>query len=230
MNILGIIPARKNSKGVINKNIKIINGHPLIYYTIKDAKKSGLLTDLIISSDSREIKRIAKKNEINNFSLRPAKLATDNSTIDKTIRYELLRMEKIKKKKYDLIVLLQPTSPLRKNKIIDKAIKIFLKKIKNYTSLISLSSIDEPNPYKAFIYKNDKLTKLIKYKTDTDTTRRQDFPKVYIPNGIIYIFKRSLILNSKKILGNNIFGYKVEGEYINIDSHRDILISKMLIK
>ena len=98
MNILGIIPARKNSKGVINKNIKIINGHPLIYYTIKDAKKSGLLTDLIISSDSREIKRIAKKNEINNFSLRPAKLATDNSTIDKTIRYELLRMEKIKKK------------------------------------------------------------------------------------------------------------------------------------
>ena len=74
------------------------------------------------------------------------------------------------------------------------------------------------------------MTKLIKYKTDTDTTRRQDFPKVYIPNGIIYIFKRSLILNSKKILGNNIFGYKVGGEYINIDSHRDILISKMLIK
>ena len=94
MNILGIIPARKNSKGVINKNIKIINGHPLIYYTIKDAKKSSLLTDLIISSDSSKIKRIAKKNKINNFNLRPAKLATDNSTIDKTIRYELLRMEK----------------------------------------------------------------------------------------------------------------------------------------
>ena len=98
MNILGIIPARKNSKGVLNKNIKIINGKPLIYYTIKKAKKSKLITDLVVSSDSNIIKKISKKYKVDNFSLRPSKLTSDKSTIDKTIKYELRKMEKLKKK------------------------------------------------------------------------------------------------------------------------------------
>tara|TARA_B100001093_G_scaffold520257_1_gene614012 strand:+ start:1838 stop:2530 length:693 start_codon:yes stop_codon:yes gene_type:complete len=230
MNILGIIPARKNSKGVLNKNIKIINGNPLIFYTIEKAKKSKLITDLVVSSDSNLIKKISKKSKIKNFSLRPSKLATDKSTIDKTIKYELNRMEKIKKRKYELIVLLQPTSPLRKGEIIDNSINLFIKKYKKYSSLISISKIEEPNPFKALIFKKRKLKKLINYNTNTDTSRRQDYPKTFIPNGIIYIFKRKLIKDSKKILGNNILGYEVKDEYINIDTNRDLLISKILLK
>jgi len=230
MNILGIIPARKNSKGVLNKNIKIINGKPLIYYTIEKAKKSKLITDLVVSSDSNIIKKISKKYKVANFSLRPSRLTSDKSTIDKTIKYELRNMEKLKRRNYDLIVLLQPTSPLRKEKIIDNSIKLFLKKHKKYSSLISISKIEEPNPFKAYILKKKKLNKLINYKTNTDTSRRQDYPKVFIPNGIIYIFKRKLILKSKRILGNKIFGYEIKDEYINIDSNKDILISKLLLK
>ena len=99
MNILGIIPARKNSKGVVNKNIKLIRGKPLIYYTIREAKKSKIITDLIISSDSKIVEKISNKYKLNDFKIRPSRLATDTSTIDKTIKYELKRMEKLKKKK-----------------------------------------------------------------------------------------------------------------------------------
>ena len=98
MNVLGIIPARKDSKGVINKNIKLIRGKPLIYYTIREAKKSKKITDLMISSDSKVIEKISKKYKLNNFKIKTSKLATDTSTIKKTIKYEIKRMEKLKKK------------------------------------------------------------------------------------------------------------------------------------
>lgn len=230
MNVLGIIPARKNSKGVINKNIKLIRGKPLIYYTIREAKKSKKITDLMISSDSKVIEKISKKYKLNNFKIRPSKLATDTSTIDKTIKYELKRMEKLKKKKYDLVILLQPTSPIRKKNIIDDSLKYFLNAGKKYDSLISVSKFEEPNPFKVFTLKKKKLIKLINYKTKSDTMRRQDYPDVFIPNGMIYIFKRSFILKSKKILGKNILGYNVIHEYLNIDTNRDFLIGEKIIR
>lgn len=230
MNILCIIPARKNSKGIVNKNIKLIHNRPLIFYTISEAKKSKIINDLVVSSDSLNIKKISKKYNIKNFSLRPKYLASDKSTIDKTLRYELQRIEKIKKKKYEIIVLLQPTSPLRKNRIIDKSINFFLKNYKKFDSLITISKFEEPNPFKTFIIQNKKLKKLINYRTKSDTPSRQEFPEVYIPNGMVYIFKRNNVLKKEKILGKNIYGYKTSSNFVNIDNKKDLILAKKLLK
>ena len=230
MNILCIIPARKNSKGIVNKNIKLIHNKPLIFYTISEAKKSKIINDIVISSDSLNIKRISKKYNIKNFSLRPKHLASDKSTIDKTLKYELQRIEKIKKKKYEIIVLLQPTSPLRKGRIIDKSINFFLKNYKQYDSLITISKFEEPNPFKTFIIQNKKLKKLINHRTKSDTPPRQEFPEVYIPNGMIYIFKRINVLKKEKILGKNIYGYKTTSNFVNIDNKKDLILAKKFLK
>jgi len=230
MNILCIIPARKNSKGIVNKNIKLINNKPLIFYTISKAKKSKLIDEIVVSSDSSKIRKLSQKYKINNFSLRPNYLATDKSTINKTLKYELRRIEKIKNKKFEIVILLQPTSPLRDNKIIDRSIRLFLKKINRFDSLMTISKFDEPSPFKTFIFKKRNLKKLINFKTKNDTTPRQYFPDVYIPNGIVYIFKRINILKKENILGNKIFGYKINSDYINIDNEKDLILAKKLIK
>jgi len=229
MNILAIIPARKNSKGIVNKNIKLIKKKPLISYTIDSALKSNLIQDIVVSSDSKKVKTIALNSGIKNFTLRPFSLATDKSPVEKTIIYELKKMEKKKNKIYDLIVLLQPTSPIREKNVIDNAVLYFKKNIKNFDSLISITKLEEPNPYKVYTIKNKLIKKLINYKTATDTPRRQDYPDVFIPNGMIYIYKRDNIMKNKKILGNKILGYKTNTPYINIDKYEDLIIAEKLL-
>jgi len=112
--ILGIIPARGNSKGIKNKNLKLINGKPLIYYTINRAKKSKLISDLIGSTDSKKIEKYFINFGVKVPFNRPNKLAGDRSNIIDTLIYSVEKMELIKNIKYDYVCLLQPTSPLRK--------------------------------------------------------------------------------------------------------------------
>ena len=146
MNILGIIPARSKSKGIKNKNIKIINGKELIYYTIKRAKQSKLISQLISSTDNQKYAKIFNKYGIWTPCLRPKYLASDESNIIDTLIYKTKLVEKIKNLKFDYIVLLQPTSPNRKKGEIDKN----LKKIINlkYDSLISLCPLKNTHPEK----------------------------------------------------------------------------------
>ena len=153
MNVLGIIPARSGSKGIPNKNIKIINDKPLIYYTIKRAKNSKLITDLIASSESKKYKKIFEKFKVQTI-LRPKNLSTDNSKIVDVIIYTLKLVEKLNKKNYNFICLLQPTSPLRKKNEIDSSIRK-IKKLKANT--LSIYKIEEPHPYKLFYLKNKKI-------------------------------------------------------------------------
>ena len=121
--IIGIIPARKNSKRIKNKNIKLLNGKPLIEYTIIEAKKSKLLDQIIVSTDSPIIKKISGMNGINVSKLRSKKLSSENVKMLSVLKNALIVNNLRKKAK--TIVLLQPTSPLRKVEHIDKAIKIF---------------------------------------------------------------------------------------------------------
>ena len=116
-NILAIIPARGNSKVIIKKNIVKILGKPLIYYTIKEAKKSKFITDLVLSTDSKEIKKIAEKFGATVPFLRPRNLSTDFIPSLPVIKHATNFMEKAKGLKYDYILMLQPTSPLRKCKV-----------------------------------------------------------------------------------------------------------------
>ena len=124
--ILAVIPARKGSKRILNKNMRLLNKKPLIYYTIMAAIKSKLITDTVVSTDCHKIFKFAKKfKKINTPFLRPSNLASDDVETYPVIKHATIQMEKIKNIQYDLIILLQPTCPLRTSDHIDCSIKIF---------------------------------------------------------------------------------------------------------
>ena len=136
MNVLGIIPARGGSKGVPQKNIKLLNSKPLIFYTIQAAKASNL-SDLIVSTDCPKIAEIAKSFSVKVPFLRPNELSTDHAkSIDVAI-HALNKMEEFESKKYDAVMLLQPTTPYRSANHINKALDI----IKNKPDLNSVISV-----------------------------------------------------------------------------------------
>ena len=134
-NILAIIPARGGSKGLKDKNIVNFCGKPLIYWTIKAAQNSKYIDKIVVSTDSRKIKRVAEKYNVKIPELRPKKYATNTATTHCVIKHEIKKLEK---ENYlpDFIVTLQPTSPLRNFKHIDEAIAKMLKN-KDADSLVS---------------------------------------------------------------------------------------------
>lgn len=225
--ILGIIPARGNSKGIKNKNLKLINGKPLIYYTINIAKKSKLISDLIGSTDSKKINEYFRKLGIEVPFKRPGRLASDKSNIIDTLIFTLKKIEKIKKSKYDYICLLQPTSPLRKKNEIDNAIKKIIKT--NSDSLVSLCKLDEPHPYKLVEIKNKKM--IFNKNKKNKINNRQQMPDFYMPSGNIYITKRDLLIKKKSFFGKkNIYTLINPKNYININNLVDLEIAKSKLK
>ena len=144
MKVLAIIPARGGSKGIPRKNIIQFSGKPLIQWSIDAALNSSVITDIAVSSDDDEILELVKKNVQIKTIKRPKELAQDNSRTEPVLVHAL---ENIKDVKYDYLVLIQPTSPLRKASDIDEA---FNKLIAiNDNSLISVCSI-EHHPFKSF--------------------------------------------------------------------------------
>ena len=122
MEVLVIIPAREGSKGIHLKNILMINGKPLIEYTINSAKKSKLVSRIIISTDSKKIAKIGKNLNIDIPFIRPKKISGDKATSFEVVKHTLEFLEKNESYIPDIIVLLQPTNPLRSTALIDKVI------------------------------------------------------------------------------------------------------------
>ncbi len=217
MKILGIIPARGGSKGIINKNIVEVNGCPLIDYTIQPALscvKQGILNELVVSTDSEKIAEIAKELGANCPFLRPEELSNDKS---KSIDFVLHTIEYFEHKKtmFDAVIILQPTSPLRKYEHIKEAIEVF----KNYPNKNSLISC----------YKDEVLNELIMYHKKGDEAiplksnhhlgiRRQDHKTLYIRNGAIYISKVNYLKKNKSIMSKKPLMYEMPKSLsLNID-------------
>ena len=153
---LAIIPARGGSKSIKNKNLYIIKKKPLIYYTIKSAINSKYLNAILLSTDSIKIANYVKKfSKIKIPFLRPKKLAGDKILTLPVLKYTLLRYEKMLKNKFDFVVLLQPTSPLRTSNDIDNSIKLLNKK--KTDSLISVTSVGANHPLRMKNFKKQKI-------------------------------------------------------------------------
>lgn len=187
MSQLILIPARKGSKGLKNKNILPFRNKPLIMHTVESAKKIPN-SIICVSSDSIEIRQIVKK-EIDIFIDRPKNLSTDKSSMNEVINHALLKVEKLTKKKINTVILLQPTSPLRSADHIIEALKLYYDNQESLT--LSVSKANE-NPYytQLEIIEN----KVMKVKEGV-FERRQECPKVYNINGAIYIFNSSKFLD-----------------------------------
>lgn len=182
--ILAFIPARGGSKGIPKKNIKLFNGKPLIEWTIDSALKSKLISKVIVSSDSQKILSISKKLGAETV-LRPKSISGDFATTESAIKHYI----KNTKESFDTIVLLSPTSPIRKMSDIDNAIKEF--KSKKLDSCFSASILLD-----FLIWKLNKKKKFesINYNFQNRGTR-QKRDLNYVENGSIYVFKTKLIKN-----------------------------------
>ena len=126
--MLAIIPAKKKSKRLPNKNIKLFNGKPLIWYSISEAKKSKKITNILVSTDCPKIAKISKKFGANVPFLRQKKFCKSDSTLLDVCKHVLNYIEIKNNKKFSSVIVLKPTSPLRVHKDIDNAIEIFKKK------------------------------------------------------------------------------------------------------
>lgn len=220
LKVLAIIPARKGSKGIPNKNFKIIkNNKRLIDYTIIEAKKSNYISKIALTSDDERIINHTKKYKLDFIIKRPKKYSTDQS---KTISVVLDVLKKVKKFQADLILLLQPTSPLRKSSQIDKAIKTLLKNDKNYHSLVSVVKLEDPHPYKLKKIKDNYLVPFLKNKSSE--VPRQSLEKVFKLNGSIYLIKTEIFREYKSFFIKT-YPFVMNEKYsLNLDTMNDLKV------
>ncbi len=215
--ILIIIPARGGSKGIPRKNVRFINGQPLISYSINTSKLTNYNVDTWVSTDDEEISSISK-NYGANVLLRPRDLAEDNITLDPVIFHAVTQIEKTNKKNYDTVITLQPTSPLLSVITLNKAIDSFYKN--NFDTLISVVN----KPHLSWIEENGIYKK--NYK---DRLNRQKLPKNLIETGAFLITKREFISFSNRI-GKNLSVFEMkEEESIDIDSKEDWIAAEKIM-
>ena len=224
--IICLIVAKKKSTGLKNKNILPLAGKPLIHWTFSAAKKSKFIDQIILSTDSKLIIKIAKKQKIHVPFVRPKKLANVNSSIYDVISHAKKSYSSFKK--YDYLILLQPTTPFRSSQHLDAALKKFVSsRPKSQTTLVSVTKI----PKKAhWLLKkiNKNYIRLLNNKI-TKYVNRQDVEDLYIPNGAIYICKIKNFKNNfytKKIM----FFLMDDISSIDIDSKKDFESAKTKAK
>lgn len=219
MKILAIIPARGGSKGVPRKNIKLLNGKPLLQYTFEAAKNSKLLTDIILTSEDSEIIEIANKMGLKAPFIRPHELATDAAASIDVVLHAIDYMEN-QGFFYDAVCLLQPSSPFRESGFIDKAIEKFISQ-KSDSMLSVLAVPHEFNPH--WVFEQDKEGNLkIATGEKEIIKRRQDLPSAFYRDGSVYITKIEVLKNQKSFYGNSIGYIESDSNYsCNIDTMSD---------
>ena len=232
MLVLGVIPARAGSKGVPNKNIRLINGKHLIYYSIFESLKSKLISDVVVSTDSKKFQNISIKYGAECPFIRPPELSGDGALAIPTIQHAVNEIEKINNIKYDYIVMLQPTSPMRKSAHIDDALSKLFRS--NADALITVVNVNNNHPMKMkrFLGSDSISGTLVDYeKPPVENCPRQKLPPVYIVNGAIYATKRDVLMEKNSFQGQNCIGYIMnENESVNIDTEIEFLIAEALMK
>ncbi|WP_430883975.1 cytidylyltransferase domain-containing protein [Fusibacter sp. JL216-2] len=185
-NIVAIIPARGGSKGVEKKNIRSLLGKPLIFYTIEAALES-CVDRVIVSTDDPEIAKIAESYGAEIPFIRPKEYAEDNSSSLSVIQHALSFLED-EGDSPDIVVFLQPTSPLRTYETINES--ILMLKEANVDSVIGVQRVYESHPY--FMFTENENQELEEYvKIENKPSRRQDVPPCYLINSALYVSKRS---------------------------------------
>ena len=227
MNILCSIHARGGSAGFKNKNIRPISSKPLIVHTIDQAKKAKLFSEIVVSTDSPKIKKIAIKNKASSWFLRNKNLSTNSASKILAIRDTLARSEFFFKKKFDIIIDLDVTSPLRNITDIKNALAVFKKK---YLEILFSVCEARKYPYYNMIELVNNNVKIVK-KKKFSFVRRQDAPKVYEANASIYIWKRAALLKNDTLFTKKTGIFIMPAERsIDIDNKLDFEIVTYLMK
>jgi len=204
---VAIIPARSGSKGVIDKNIKLLNGKPLLAYTILSAKATKNIDKIFVSTDSTEYADIAKEYGVGIPFLRPKEISRDNSTDYQCIEHLLIWLKKNKQDIPEFIVHLRPTTPFRDSTIVDEAIEL----IKQQPAASALRSVHEmsESAYKCLEIEDNLLKPLGIKSFDMEMANlpRQHFKKTYQGNGYVDVLRTEFILQNKKLYGDSVIPF-----------------------
>lgn len=227
MRVLAIIPARKGSKGVPGKNTQLIAGKPLIGYTIDAAVQCNTFTNIVISTDDEAIWAYAGNYNVT-VHKRDASLATDGSPVVLTVIEVIRFAEQQFNTKYDAVMLLQPTAPLRETWHITEAIQK-LEDAPAVNCLISVVKAGDLHP--ARMYNIDGAGIMHSLQPENEHVNRQQLPPVFLRNGSIYLTRRNALLQQQKIMLSPALAYVMEAKYhLNIDEPRDMLLAKAILE
>lgn len=219
MNILAVIPARSGSKSVKDKNIRKVNGKPMLAYSIEHAKESRYINRVIVSTDSEQYADIAKEYGAEVPFLRPAEYATDTALDYDVFHHCLSYLKEKEGYEADIVVQLRPTYPIRDVKDIDCMIEMLMKN-QTADSVRSIAPAKEI-PYKMWRKAEDgKITPLMEEIPECYNMPRQELPKVYYQNACIDVFRGNVVLEQHSMSGSNILGYEMSHNY-DIDTEEE---------
>lgn len=217
MRILAIIPARGGSKGIPRKNVRLMHGKPLIYYAIHNAQQCSAITDVAVSSDDEEILEIARSYGAEALE-RPARLAEDAVTLDPVIYDAVCQMERKRGVRYDVVVTLQPTSPVLRPQTLEGALQSFVSaQVDTYISATN-------KPHLSWSKNEEGYYPLYEKRLN-----RQQLPPNYLEAGAFFITRRQFVTENSR-MGNRISVYEIpEQEAVDIDSVSDWIICETIL-
>ena len=221
--MIAIIPARGGSKGLPGKNIRMLNGKPLIAYAIEEALKAKHIDRVIISTDDEKIACVAVEYGAELPFMRPAELASDTAMAVDNYIYTIGRLEEESGEHIDAFAVLQPTSPLRIAEDIDGAIELFREK--QADSVISYTQEAHPVTWHKYLDGEGRFVDIF----DSNINNRQDNRISYYPNGAVYVFRTSMI-RERKYYTDKSFAYVMpRSRSIDIDYMEDFEYAEFLL-
>ena len=217
--IIAVIPARGGSKGIPKKNLEQLNGISLVGHAVQFALSTNLFDSICVSTDSTEISLDAKKNGCKLVINRPDELSGDTISDQPVLRHAVLEAENLMKTKFDIVVMLQPTSPIRSTQELTEGIERV--KFLKYDSAWSVKIVDlHHHPRKQFRLLDGAL---INYVSEDLVTSRHLLDPTYVRTGCFYVYKKEVVLNDINLMGNSCSGVISELETVNIDTYEDLL-------
>ncbi|PKN02169.1 MAG: CMP-N-acetlyneuraminic acid synthetase [Elusimicrobia bacterium HGW-Elusimicrobia-1] len=224
--ILGIIPARGGSKGLPRKNIRVMGGKPLLVWTIEQGARSKYLDRIIVSTDDKKIARVAARHGADVPFIRPARLSTSRAKSIDVVLHLLNRLVK-RGENYDVLVLLQPTSPLRKTGDIDKALRLM--DLKGADSVVSVCETEHHPYWQNTLPPDGNMKGFVRKKYIN--RNRQEFPKYYRLNGALFAARVGYIRKHKNFFGPRCYAYIMPKERsVDIDTALDFGFAEYLMK
>lgn len=223
MKILAFIPARGGSKGLKHKNILPVDGKPLIAYAIECALDSAYSLTVVVNSDSDAILNVASEYPEVLQQKRGLELAMDDTPITDVLTDALFRLDE----EFDIIILLQPTSPIRSGEDIDRIIPMF--EDAKIEGVVSVVPMDDMHP--ARMYQLEDSGVLDPYESENEFKRRQDLIPVYYRNGCFYAVRTRSFFEQQALIPKVKKAYVMNPNHLaNIDSPRDFLVAEALVK
>jgi CMP-N,N'-diacetyllegionaminic acid synthase len=221
---LAIIPARSGSKGLKDKNIKMLNGKPLLAYSIEAAKESGLFEEIMVSTDSEEYAEIAKQCGANVPFLRTEELSNDTAESWDVVK-DVLKKYKVLGEEFDTVSLLQPTSPLRTPDDIIEGYKVMEEKSANF--VVAVCEMDHSPLWANTLPVNHSMENFI--KPEIVGVPRQSLSTYYRINGALYIVKVDHLMKATDIYAEKSYAIVMDKkDSIDIDDQMDFIIAEVL--